>query len=745
MAVKLEKFVVALLATITCIEAATKGYYRAAVVEHSAEVPTNPIKRMNAEEKLLEKINYTYEHFISRAHDEEADIVVFPEAGLYGSDYTLFNFIPHPSLKIVPADSTECDKPVRLLSALARKYSIYVVVNLLEQYKHSDGRITKYVTNVVFDRKGRVVARYKKFNLFGEPVNRTANIGPSYFDADFGVRFGQLLGLDILYKEPAFTLMKEYNVTNFIHSSQWFSELPFLASVQAQWMWSVGNEVNLLASGLGHIEHGTSGSGIYRGKNTPLGSLYVFCDVLGGSIVIGNVSTGGTRLDYSGKGELSSKYRRDRVKFPLFKQEELELMANADIDLPADKSKAPNDLQIANIQKHLCHELLCCNFNLDVFYRMNGLKVQYKVVVFDGTRISKAPYTKLVQGVQICGIVLCKDKSMGSCGPPAVDGRLPNIGSPKPSINFTLIEISGNFTKDDSSIMPNLLLWPNIPDPLTDGIVDDFGEFLLNPKVVNFTANYESDALSRFLFEVISIKGEATTSSYYRAAVVEHPPTIKHSNAVQNLRETIDQYGFFIEKAHSQKADIIVFPEAGLFGKNFLIFHVLPKKQEDYTPDEHIGRLSTFARNFSMYVAVTVLERYTHSNNKTRMYITAVIFNRRGVIVCCYRKFHLFGERVDVTNDVSPTYFDTDFGVRFGLLIGLDILFKHPASALMKEKNVTDFIYTTKWSSELPFSTAVQAQWMWSVGNEVNLIAAGLNCMELGSSGSGIYRGKSFP
>lgn len=70
-----------------------------------------------------------------------------------------------------------------------------------------------YNTNVVFDRTGMVVARYRKYNLFGEPgFNVTSEPELSTFRTDFDVTFGQFICFDILFEKPALQLIRDSKV-----------------------------------------------------------------------------------------------------------------------------------------------------------------------------------------------------------------------------------------------------------------------------------------------------------------------------------------------------------------------------------------------------------------------------------------------------------------------------------------------------------------------------------------------------
>lgn len=47
--------------------------------------------------------------------------------------------------------------------------------------------------------------------------------------------------------------------------------------------------------------------------------------------------------------------------------------------------------------------------------------------------------------------------------------------------------------------------------------------------------------------------------------------------------------------------------------------------------------------------------------------------------------------------------FETDFGVKFGMFICFDILFKYPGANVLSDPTVTDIAYSVAWFSEIPF------------------------------------------
>jgi hypothetical protein len=74
-----------------------------------------------------------------------------------------------------------------------------------------------------------------------------------------------------------------------------------------------------------------------------------------------------------------------------------------------------------------------------------------------------------------------------------------------------------------------------------------------------------------------------------------------------------------------------------------------------------------------------------------------------------YRKIHLFSE-----NGKSPSpnrelvYFDTEFGVQFGIFTCFDIIFEDPGVILARQFNISHFIFPTAWFSQMPFLTGTK-------------------------------------
>lgn len=215
------------------------------------------------------------------------DIIVFPEMTL--NEFETAVEIPEVNDKISPCIIDDySDNLVKKISCAARSFRRYVVVNIVTKTKCPDSEmiankdprrcedredgLSYFNTNVVFDRDGVLISRYRKFNLFGEEVDKPYKPAMVVFDTDFGIKFGHFICFDLMFRRPALELVRMTdssgffrNLTDIIFTSMWFSELPFLTGVQVQQNWAHANDVNLLAAGANNPEFGSTGTGIYAG------------------------------------------------------------------------------------------------------------------------------------------------------------------------------------------------------------------------------------------------------------------------------------------------------------------------------------------------------------------------------------------------------------------------------------------------------------------------------------------------
>ncbi|KAK2583898.1 hypothetical protein KPH14_001169 [Odynerus spinipes] len=440
---------------------ASKSYV-AAVVEFSPKFFANDSKAtLNSNIPL-------YVKNIENAKQQNADIIVFPEDGLTSYHLPLRNelgswttVIPAPADKYTPCSQNMngVSEALKNISCAAQKNKIYVVINLPEKSPCTGEGCPKdnvfyYNTNVVFDRNGTIIARYRKVNLFTEPgfdVTKEPEIVT--FDTDFGVKFGTFICFDILFATPPLNLTKGLGVTDIVYSTAWFSETPFLTAIQAQAGWSYAEDVNFLASGYNNPARGSAGSGIYLGRAGIKKAIMPLRETTALLVeevpkkvkrtVSSTMQTHEMKHTEHSHEHVHDEFRRKRENFQL-----------SDLKLLRDNLEVFNTEPLkGNVStKQLCHNNFCCDFTIRV--SKIDPKVHYRIVVFNGIR----NYANVRSGAtRVCAVVQCSNDTVESCG---------SIASS--TTTFDEIGISGKFDDSlNSLIMPTTLSTTLLP--LEDG------------------------------------------------------------------------------------------------------------------------------------------------------------------------------------------------------------------------------------------------------------------------------------
>lgn len=473
--------------------------YMAAVVEYSP-------KFLNDSESTLKVNSDLYVKNIEIASRHDVDIIVFPESGLTTvhmperkeiEPWT--TLIPAEENKYIPCSDTsiEVSETLRKISCAAKENRIYVVINIAEKLPCISGtcpqdKMFYYNSNVVFDRTGKVIARYRKTNLFVEPQ---FNVPPMpeivTFSTDFGVRFGTFICFDILFHEPALQLTRLHRVTDIVYTTAWFSEVPFLTAVQTQAGWSFAEDVNLLAAGYNRPASGNTGSGIYLGRKG-IGKA-VMSRTRHGDMLIYEVPKIEERDD-SYRNRLMNYnhttwryyHGKEHVHDELRKKREANTLAdntNDTIFLLHDNIQAfETALVIGNGTKTLCQNNFCCEFKIDIVKADSNMK--YRLVVFNGRR----RYVVTEAAVRACGIVQCSNNSISSCG--AVQESETVFGN---------IEITTSFRDyKNTLIMPSTLNSELLP--LTNWTYDE----RFHNDYVNITMSLSNDTNNLLTFGIYS-------------------------------------------------------------------------------------------------------------------------------------------------------------------------------------------------------------------------------------------------
>ncbi|XP_016976711.1 vanin-like protein 2 isoform X2 [Drosophila rhopaloa] len=463
-----------------------KDFYTAGVVEFR---PSN----------LLSDNLDAYLEIIQSKNASSTDIIVFPESTL--NDVGDTSFVPNPEDQINPClsdpNATYYEHFLVTLSCAARNASKYIVINLTEKQKCEDvpedtrpcasNGLNVFNTNVVFDRQGVVVSRYRKVHLYGEPKNSTFLPELSTFETDFGVTFGHFICFDILFYTPAHQLVDQ-GVTDFVYPAMWFSQLPFLTAVQIQLGWSYANDVNLLAAGASDPTLGTSGSGIYQGRS---GSLKRVMRQDSGerSIYVARVPK------YKIRRRMKRELTRQVATNSSFniKRDYLENFRSEELPIESGKS--------GNLNKILCHGGFCCYFDLAWRSLVNPVGNQssysYRIGIFEGWRNAKRLDVNYVRN---CGLFTCSGDSIDDCGQ-----LLPDLQ--QPLVTFTRLEIRVTYPESREFLL--------FPDTLLDNLLP------LEPKSFEWAQQQPSEESHQVRFalresqEVSNLLTFAIYGNYY--------------------------------------------------------------------------------------------------------------------------------------------------------------------------------------------------------------------------------------
>ncbi len=133
---------------------------------------------------------------VAKLFDDNAgfcpDVVILPEVWNIGTDYESF----HKEAEYIPDQST------MLLSSLAENYNTYIIGGSIIE-KTYDGEF--YNTCLIFDKKGAVIAKYRKNHVFsrcGSQEGKYIQNGTESCVVDIeGIKFGIAICYDIRFPE----------------------------------------------------------------------------------------------------------------------------------------------------------------------------------------------------------------------------------------------------------------------------------------------------------------------------------------------------------------------------------------------------------------------------------------------------------------------------------------------------------------------------------------------------------------
>ncbi|EDW62339.1 vanin-like protein 2 [Drosophila virilis] len=403
----------------------TDNTYHAGVVEYPDETGT-PRERTT-------KATNGFVAILESNDTADLDIIVFPEYVL--SNLEMATFVPHPSQNITPCYSPDYELFLVELSCATRSRGIYVVINVVEKELcgNNYGSDTLnpcpaagfryFNTNIVMDRSGRVVSRYRKSHLWRREYYTRATMRQpelATFETDFGVTFGHFICFDMLFYEPAMQLLLERNVTDIIYPTYWFSELPFLGAVQLQEGWAYANNVNLLAADASQPSGRTSGSGIYAGRAGRLAAVIHEQPTL--QLLKAHVPKrmpGG--VDGGGVGVVGNIPELPAQVVPGFEPQlitrrytELATYRDYNVDIFSTQLL---EAEFQNVTQRLCHGDFCCSFQLQrrpISSSSSHASYRYRLGVYLGNRTALILVDR--SELAVCALFACLDEQLSSCG-----------------------------------------------------------------------------------------------------------------------------------------------------------------------------------------------------------------------------------------------------------------------------------------------------------------------------------------
>ncbi|XP_034986196.1 biotinidase [Zootoca vivipara] len=450
-----------------------RGYYIAAVYEHHVILNPNPtaVTSRRSALQLMNRNLDIYEEQVTAAVKQGAQIIVFPEDGIHGFNFTrtsiypYLDFIPYPdSVTWNPCKEEYLFNDTEVLhrlSCMALKNQVFLVANLgtKQPCNHGDRQCPPdgryhFNTNVVFSDSGTLIARYRKQNLYFECAFDTPpEVDYTIFNTPFAGKFGIFTCFDILFYEPTVKLIKEYNLKQVVYPTAWMNQLPLLSAVEFQQAFAVTFNINLLAANIHRPDLGMTGSGIY----TPSESfIYYNMESDKGKLIVAKIPiTSGHETNSNMQTSFSNSPMDHQICHKEDQEAHCEKVEKGAQEAPPifhGKMMYDNftfmPIMEAEGEIQVCSNTLCCSLS---YQRLFVSKELYALGVFDGLHGVHGTYY-----VQACALVKCGTLNYTSCGQ--------EVTKATERIDF---QLQGNFST--AFVFPLLL---------KSGITLDFADYL---------------------------------------------------------------------------------------------------------------------------------------------------------------------------------------------------------------------------------------------------------------------------
>ncbi|KAG9476195.1 hypothetical protein GDO78_002988 [Eleutherodactylus coqui] len=422
-------------------------YYTAAVYEHHVLLNHNSKALSNrtfALEFMAKNLDI-YEQQVGAAAERGVEIIVFPEDGIHGFNYSrasifpFLDYLPPPALlpwnPCVEQKRFQDTEVLQRLSCMAMKSDMFVVANLgtkrpcdpVDPQCPPDERY-QFNTDVVFSDTGALIASYFKHNLYFEfSFDTPPEVQYAVFDTPFG-RCGLLTCFDILFYEPTVSLIEKHQVNHLLYPTAWMNQLPLLSSIQIQRAFATRFSVNLLAANIHHTTLGMTGSGIFSPSNS---SYHYDMDTEHGHLIVAKVPVNPSKEMGPGHDEKVSLKYGDPLETSHFltSAQVCDKMDKTEHCMEAGENRQETlfhatmmydnftfiPLEDNDGKVHVCAGSLCCYLT----YRKHNVSNElYSLGVFDGLHTVHGTYS-----LQICALVKCGGLDMETCGQEVTDAN----------------------------------------------------------------------------------------------------------------------------------------------------------------------------------------------------------------------------------------------------------------------------------------------------------------------------------
>uniref|UniRef100_A0A673V744 CN hydrolase domain-containing protein n=1 Tax=Suricata suricatta TaxID=37032 RepID=A0A673V744_SURSU len=356
---------------------------------------------------LMNKNLDVLENAVQLAARQGAHIIVIPEDGIYGwvftreTIYPYLEDIPDPKVNWIPCTEPRERQSMmqQRLSCLAKDNSIYGVANIGDKKpcNASDPQCPpdgcyQYNTDVVFDSKGRLLARYHKYNLFAPEIQFDFPKDSEFvtFETPFG-KCGIFTCFDIFSHNAAVVLVDEFQVDSVLYPLAWYNTLPLLSAAPFHSAWARAMRVNLLAANTHNTSMHMTESRIYMPEGVKV--YHYDMETESGQLI---EPTYPAAVDWSAYARSAKPFLSEQSDFPgmIYFDEFtfIELKRN-----------------IGNYT--VCQKDLCCHLT----YKMSEKRTDevYALGAFDGLHTVEGQYY-----LQICTLLKCQITDLRTCGEP---------------------------------------------------------------------------------------------------------------------------------------------------------------------------------------------------------------------------------------------------------------------------------------------------------------------------------------